>query len=389
VSNLFELIYLARMEFHPFLILLLLILAFANGTNDVSKGIATLVGSGITNYRTAIFWGTAWTTVGACASGLVATAMVHTFSSGLIEPGTAIPPALALSALLGSITWVLVASRTGLPVSTTHALTGAIVGAGFIAFDGAGVIWPVITQKIVAPLLLSPLLALAVSLLLHPAVRVLATRWEGACVCLLPASRALVMIDARGLTCTLFQATGFGQPVIAIPTQCDRAGLRGWIIGLDSLHWVSSGLASLARGTNDAPKIVAMLLLGSTAASWRSPYLQVPLFVGVALAMGLGSYLGGLRVTQLLAEKVTSMDHAEGLSANLTTSSLVLVAAAMGLPVSTTHVSSSAIIGIGLLKGVTAIRWTTVRDMILAWIVTLPAAGVLACLAYLLLIRLL
>ena len=85
------------MDYHPFLILLLLILAFANGTNDVSKGIATLVGSGITNYRTAIVWGTAWTTVGACASGLVASAMVKTFSSGLMAPGTATPPALALA----------------------------------------------------------------------------------------------------------------------------------------------------------------------------------------------------------------------------------------------------------------------------------------------------
>src|SRR5262245_60225321 len=223
------------MDHHFFLILLLLILAFANGTNNVSKGIATLVGSGITNYRTAIAWGTAWTTVGACTSGLVATAMVHTFSSGLIDSGAAIPPALALSALLGSITWVLIASRSGLPVSTTHALTGAIVGAGLIAFDGLGLIWPAITQKIVTPLLLSPLLALAVSLLLHRAVRGLATRWEGSCVCLLPASRAVVMIDGRGLTRIMFQATGFGQPVIAVPTQCDRTGLRGWIIGLDSL----------------------------------------------------------------------------------------------------------------------------------------------------------
>ena len=105
------------------------------------------------------------------------------------------------------------------------------------------------------------------------------------------------------------------------------------------------------------------------------------------MAMGLGSYLGGLRVTEVLAEKVTSMDHAEGLSANLTTSSLVLVSATMGLPVSTTHVSSSAIIGIGLVKGVTAVRWRTVRDMVLAWIVTLPAAGLLAWLAYFLLLR--
>lgn len=105
--------------------------------------------------------------------------------------------------------------------------------------------------------------------------------------------------------------------------------------------------------------------------------------------MGLGSYFGGLRVTEVLAEKVTRMDHAEGLTANLTTSTLVICSGWLGLPVSTTHVSSSAIIGIGLLKGLTAVRWRTVRDMVLAWVVTLPAAAGFAALTYLLLTRIL
>jgi PiT family inorganic phosphate transporter len=105
--------------------------------------------------------------------------------------------------------------------------------------------------------------------------------------------------------------------------------------------------------------------------------------------MGLGSYFGGLRVTEVLAEKVTRMDHAEGLSANLTTSSLVLLSGSLGLPVSTTHVSSSAIIGIGLLKGLNSVRWTTVRDMALAWVVTLPASALLACIAYVFFTRIL
>ena len=105
--------------------------------------------------------------------------------------------------------------------------------------------------------------------------------------------------------------------------------------------------------------------------------------------MGQGSYFGGLRVTEVLAEKVTRMDHAEGLSANLTTSLLVLVSGTLGLPVSTTHVSSSAIIGIGLLKGLNSMRWTTVRDMVLAWVVTVAASAILSTLAYLPLSRIL
>ncbi|MGH7165121.1 MAG: inorganic phosphate transporter [Nitrospiraceae bacterium] len=377
------------MDFSPIIVFLVLALAFANGTNDVSKAIATLVGSGVTNYRTAILWGTIWTVIGAAGSAFVATAMVKTFSSGLIPTGMATSPALAPAVLIGAMAWVFIASRTGLPVSTTHGLTGAIVGAGLVSFGGHGLIWPAILNKIALPLLLSPVLAMTVSVLVHPVIHVMAGRWEGACLCLAPTYRALVTIDARGATRTLFQATGFGRPVAAVPAHCERAALAGLTIGLDSIHWISSGLASLARGANDAPKIVAMLLLGSAVATWPSVHLQVFAFTSVAFAMGLGSFLGGLRVTEVLAEKVTRMDHVEGLSANLTTSSLVLISATLGLPVSTTHVSSSAIIGIGLLKGLRAVRWVTVRDMVLAWIVTLPAAGILACLAYLLLIRLL
>jgi inorganic phosphate transporter, PiT family len=372
----------------PFLaFLLVLALSYANGTNDVSKAVATLVGSGVTNYRAAILWGTIWTIVGAGASAFVASAMVKTFSHGLVQTGTVIQPAVTLAVLIGAMAWVFLASHTGLPVSTTHALTGAIVGTGLVAFSGDGLIWPAIGKKIALPLLLSPFLALTVSLLIHPAVRALARKWEGACLCVMPASRALVTIDACGGTRTLFQTTSFGSPVMAVPSQCDRAGLQGLVVGLDTIHWISSGLASFARGTNDAPKIVAMLLLGSATAAWPSASSQLAAFGGVALAMGLGSYFGGLRVTEVLAEKVTKMNHAEGLSANLTTSSLVLVSGSLGLPVATTHVSSSAIIGIGLLKGWNSVRWTTVRDMVLAWVVTLPASALLACIAYLILAR--
>lgn len=375
------------MEFSALALFLVVALAFANGTNDVSKAIATLVGSGISDYRTAMLWGTLWTIVGAGAAAFVASAMVRTFSHGLVQPGIVVPPTMALAVLLGAMAWILFASRTGLPVSTTHALTGAIVGTGLVTFNGEGLIWSGIGQKIALPLLLSPLLALTVSLLVHPLVRLLASRWEGACWCVMPNSRALVAIDAQGGTRTLFQSASFGQPVMAVPSQCDRAGLQGLAIGLDTLHWISSGLASFARGTNDAPKIVAMLLLGSTVTAWPSTTMQVLAYVGVAVAMGLGSYIGGTRVTEMLATKVTRMNHLEGLSANLTTSSLVLLSGTLGLPVSTTHVSSSAIIGIGLLKGLNGVRWATVRDMVLAWVVTLPAAAILSALAFLLLTR--
>jgi len=375
------------MDISLFALALVFTLAFANGANDVSKAIATLVGSGVTNYRSALVWGTVWTMIGAALASFVASSMIKTFSHGLVQTGTIIGLDVTLAILTGAMAWILFATRTGLPVSTTHALTGAVVGTGLIAFAGEGLIWSAIVKKIALPLLVSPFLALTVSLLIHPAVRALARKWEGACLCVMPVSRALVTIDARGCTRTLLQATSFSSPVMAVPSHCDRAGLQGLVVGLDTIHWISSGLASFARGTNDAPKIVAMLLLGSATTAWPSISSQLAAFGGVAIAMGLGSYFGGRRVTEVLAEKVTRMDHSEGLSANLTTSGLVLASGTLGLPVSTTHVSSSAIIGIGLLKGRGNVRWTTVRDMVLAWVVTLPASALLACITYLILTR--
>ncbi|MBA2486539.1 MAG: inorganic phosphate transporter [Nitrospira sp.] len=363
--------------------LLVLLLAFANGTNDVSKSIATLVGSGVTNYGKAIVWGTLWTVGGAGLSAFVATAMVKTFSTGFLPSQVAIHPTLSLSVLTGAAAWVLFASKTGLPVSTTHALTGSLVGTGLLAYGFENLIWSSLVNKIGLPLLLSPVLAFIVALLFYPMVRHLAARWEGTCLCLTPAYRALMTVDAQGATRTLYQATGFGTPVAAVPARCERADL-GFTIGLDSLHWVSSGLTAFARGANDTPKIAAILLLGTSLGAWPNSFMQGMTFAGATIAMGLGSYWGGRRVTEVLAEKVTKMDHVEGLSANLTTTTLVLTSAALGLPVSTTHLSSSAIIGIGLLQGWRAVRWRTVRDMLLAWVVTLPASGIFAGLSYLL-----
>src|SRR3989454_9979216 len=182
-------------------------------------------------------------------------------------------------------------------------------------------------------------------------IRRIAARWEGACLCVMPASRALVTIDARGNTRTLLQTNVLGQPVVAVPSQCDRAGLQGLTVGLDSVHWLSSGLTSLARGANDTPKIMAMLLLGGAMVSWPSVTVQVGTLAAVALAMGLGSYIGGGCVAEGFGEKGTRVDHVEGLVGHVNTAALVVVSATMGLPVSTTHLMNSAVIGMGRLEG--------------------------------------
>jgi PiT family inorganic phosphate transporter len=157
---------------------------------------------------------------------------------------------------------------------------------------------------------------------------------------------------------------------------------------MDTFHWLTSGLVSLARGLNDAPKMVALLVTLSLFNGTQSAHLLGQGFVAVALGMGLGSWFAGRRVTEVLAEKVTRMDHLEGFSANLTTAILVTIAAKFGLPASTTHVSSCSIMGVGLRQGRNRINGRVVGEILLAWIVTLPISGLLAACSYLLLINL-
>ncbi len=320
--------------FFPMGIAIMAVLAYFNGANDVSKAIATLVGSGVSNYRRAITWGSLCTVVGAFTSTFLAVGLVSTFTKGLIAGSAHLTEQFALATLVGAVAWVYAATRLALPVSTTHAITGAVVVTGIAAFGLDKVLWANLGNKILLPLLVSPLVALIFGLILFWLIQLALAR-----------------------------------------------------VNLDWAHWIFSGVASFTRGLNDTPKVVALGAVFFLIGRSSSEPLAIPvwLFVVVALAMGLGSVIGGLKVTKTLAEKVTKMDHHEGFAANLATALLVGTSSPLSLPVSTTHVSSCAIIGIGVRKGNQAIQWQTVRDIVLAWLITLPAAGVLGLLAYLLL----
>lgn len=150
------------------------------------------------------------------------------------------------------------------------------------------------------------------------------------------------------------------------------------------LHWISSAAIAFARALNDTPKIAAIFAFAFLARSGRDA-VPVASFVLLAASMFAGSVLSGLRVTRCMAECITRLDDASGLTANLFTAFLVAGAANLGLPVSTTHVSTGAIVGVGLARGVKAVSWTTLREFVLAWTVTLPATAALALAAYTLL----
>lgn len=358
------------------------LVAYFNGANDVSKGIATLVGSGLTNYRGAILWGTVWTGLGGLSGALLASAMVQTFGKGLLANGTVPTFIAALATILGASACVAIATRTGMPVSTTHAIVGSIAGVATIAYGLHGIRWSSLLGKIALPLLLSPVFALALTLV---AIRVLRSgrrRFprEADCACAtlelnpVPAGIAMDGSASAGLS-----LPSFGIKV-AKTEECatDRTTFFG--ISAHHLHWFTSGATSFARGMNDAPKMVAIVL---AAAMLHGKFqLRPAAFVLVTLGMVGGSWLAGRRVTKVLAEKITPMDHWEGFLANAVTAALVMPGAALGLPMSTTHVSSGSIMGIGL-QNRTAVNWRTVRDMLLAWVVTLPVAGLLGVLIYL------
>lgn len=358
------------------------LVAYFNGANDVSKGIATLVGSGLTNYRAAILWGTVCTGLGGLSGALLASAMVKTFGNGLLANGTVPTFIAALATILGASAWVALATRTGLPVSTTHAIVGSIAGVATIAYGLHGIRWSSLLGKIALPLLFSPVLALALTVVMIRVLRSVQKHFSGDvdCACTtfelnpVPAGIAMDGSASADLSLPSFAIK------LAKTEECakDRTAFLG--ISTHQLHWFTSGATSFARGMNDAPKMVAIVL---AAAMLHGKFQIHPAaFVLVTLGMVAGSWLAGSRVTKVLAEKITPMDHWEGFLANAVTAALVMPGAALGLPMSTTHVSSGSIIGIGL-QNRTAVNWRTVRDMLLAWVVTLPVAGLLGVLIYL------
>ncbi|MGZ7039880.1 MAG: inorganic phosphate transporter [Thermoanaerobaculia bacterium] len=348
------------------LVILTLTLAFANGANDVSKGIATLVGSGVTNYRRAVLWGSVCTVAGALTAAVASQALIATFSGkGLLRnPSSA--PSFLLAVALGAIGWLIIATRTGMPVSTTHSITGALIGTALVSSGSGGLMWSGVAMKVGLPLLVSPVLSLLLLLAILPLLRPLTSRFDRYCVC----------IEERQMTAVTPDGVSFLQSMPAMEVaqvqECTTSVAR--VSAVDTLHWVSSGATSFFRGLNDTPKILAI----GIAAAATIGISNAPAYVLVAVAMGAGSLFAGLRVTRTLAEKVTRISPANGFAANLVTSLLVGVASKYALPVSTTHVSSGAIIGVGVSRGGREVRWKTVTEMLLAWVVTLPVSALIA-----------
>ena len=353
-------------------ILLVAAVACANGANDVSKGVSTLVGSGRATYAHGLAWGTFWTVAGALVAVIASATLVRTFSTGLVDGVVAGTTTFPLAVAAGAFGWVMVASKTGLPVSTTHAITGAILGSAITIAGAAGVQWSLLFGTVAVPLAVSPFVSGLAAYALHAAAARPLARASRYCVCV---SERTLVPAVRGPNAaaevTAIPVTGV---VVDREAACAEATVPVQLRITDIAHWGTSAALSFARGLNDNPKIIALGVLAGSAVGMATSHL----IIAGALMMGLGSYFFGRRVTQTLAERVTHIDPLEGLAASGVAAGLVILASVFALPVSTTHVASGAIVGAGLRNGTQAVRWKAVTRIAAAWIVTLPASAVLA-----------
>lgn len=367
------------MTFTSSLLATVLFLAYVNGANDNFKGVATLFGSRLTNYRRALGLTTLTTLVGALLAGWMSSGLMQVFSGkGLVPATVTAEPAFLLAVGLGAALTVGLATVTGLPISTTHALTGALVGAGWMA-AGSHINLQRLGAVFFFPLAVSPLLAWGLASRLYPMCRALRERLgirKGLCLCV-GLAREPVVMHPGGVA--MVPSTGARLSVGELAACVEE--YQGVLFGVDAqrmlngMHYLSAGAVSLARGLNDAPKIVALLMTA------QAIQLDTRLgFLLVAVVMGLGGLLSARRVANTMSHRITRMNHGQGLAANLVTGLLVIGASQVGLPVSTTHVSCGALFGIGTTTGQG--RLGVIRNIILSWIITLPVAALLGALVY-------
>jgi inorganic phosphate transporter, PiT family len=360
-----------------------LFLAYANGANDNFKGVATLFGSGTATYRTALIWATGTTLAGSVLALLFAGGLVEAFKGkGLVPDAVTQEPAFLLAVALGAALTVMLATWLGLPISTTHALTGGLVGAGLVAAAGA-VALSKLGGSFVLPLLLSPVAAMLLTVSIYPVFRWMRRRsgvTSQTCICVGTAYEAVAPGPDGAL---MLVRTGLAVEIGQASTCRDR--YVGRVFGLeagpvlDVLHYLSGGAVGFARGLNDTPKIVA-LLLGADALQTIHPNLGLAL---VAVAMAVGGIVNARKVAETMSQKITRMNPGQGFTGNLATASLVVAASIFKLPVSTTHVSVGSLFGIGVVNRNAQIR--TVLNILLAWVTTLPLGALSGAAAYLVL----
>jgi PiT family inorganic phosphate transporter len=310
---------------------------YINGFHDTANAIATSVSTRALKPEHAILMSATANFLGA----LTGTAVAITIASGLATiPDGPEGQVIVAAALVGAIVWNLLTWRLGIPSSSSHALIGGLLGATIVAEGVDAVIWGGVVDKVLIPLVLSPVLGLTLGFLLM-----------------------VVLLN------------GFRR---ARPRQLNDRFRR--------LQVLSAAFMAFSHGSNDAQKTMGIMTLALFTAG-VIPTVEVPLWVILvsASAISLGTAAGGWRIIKTMGQKVVKLDPVHGFAAETTAATIILTASRFGLPVSTTHVISSAIMGVGSSIRLSAVRWGVAGNIVTAWVLTLPAAGLAAGLAYLVL----
>ena len=309
-------------------VVLALFFDYTNGFHDTANAIATSVATRALSPRYAIVMATAFNFIGAFAG----TAVAKTIGSGLVDETTSTTTVVA-AALIGAIAWNLLTWWQGLPSSSSHALIGGLLGATLMAAGPAAFKPQGIWDKVLFPMVTSPLLGYFIALTL-----IVIIFW--------------IFRNARRRPMT----TGFRR-----------------------LQVLSAGFMAFSHGSNDAQKTMGVITL-ALFASGLLPTVDVPPWVIVvsATAISFGTAVGGWRIMRTMGQRVVKLEPVHGFAAETTAASIIFTAAHFGMPVSTTHVISAAILGVGSSRGVHAVRWGVARSILLAWVITIPAAGLVA-----------
>ena len=315
------------------LILIAIAFDFLNGLHDAANSIATIVSTRVLRPQWAVAWAAFFNFIAFLFFGLY---VAETLGVGIVSANV-VDARVIFGALTGAIAWNLITWYFGIPSSSSHALIGGLLGAGLAKAGTGAIVWSGVT-KTSAAIVLSPLAGFVLALILMFIVSWLFVR------------ATPYAVD------TLFR----------------------------SLQFVSASLYSLGHGGNDAQKTMGIIAVLLYSQGMLGPKFYVPFWVVIVCqaAMGLGTLVGGWRIVKTMGSKITRLTPVQGFCAETGGAATLFVATALGIPVSTTHTITGSIVGVGTARKVSAVRWNIAGSIVIAWVITIPASGVIAALAY-------
>ncbi|MBD7957042.1 inorganic phosphate transporter [Microbacterium sp. Sa4CUA7] len=328
------------METAALIVVLVIVLAlffdFTNGFHDTANAMATPIATGALKPKVAVLLAALLNLVGAFLS----TEVAKTISGGIIHEdqiSATIFPSIIFAGLIGAITWNMLTWLLGLPSSSSHALFGGLIGATLVGASAAAIDLGVVMSKVVLPALIAPLTAGIIAFTVTKIAYAMTRRYDN-------------------------------KPD-----------------GRDGFRWgqiFTSSLVALAHGTNDAQKTMGVITLALITVGWQtSSQPQTWVIFACALTIALGTYMGGWRIIRTLGKGLTDVKPAQGFSAEASTASTILASSALGFALSTTQVASGSVIGSGLGRRGSTVRWRTVGRIMVGWVLTLPASGLVGALA--------